>query len=499
MNTGETPRPSAARRGARPWIVLALTAVIPALLFGGVYVWADEVVPRGDDDAASASTSPVEAEAPADALATGVLAFRRLPEVISRELNVEALGVELAPTLELLNDRSCISVSLDGEPVVALNPELAVIPASNQKLPVAATALEQLGADFRYTTRVVAAAEPVDGVIDGDLVLVGGGDPLLSSDWYPSSNLERNPVTSPTSLDALADRVVDAGVVAVTGAVIGDGSRYDDEFFAPGWGPGVAGIESGPYDALMANDARVLGDDLRAADPNEGAAREFTMLLQARGVDVASPAGVGVAPVDAVELASIESAPLSDVIAEMLGASDNNTAELLVKELGVTAGAPGTRLAGLDVVREQLVDWEVDVAPIVLDDGSGLSLANRLTCDGLLTVLQQSGFTSAVGQGLPVAGQTGTLSDIFDDHPVAGRLRGKTGTLNNPPFNVDPPAVKALAGYLPVEGGSELAYALVLNGPTIADQSEYRPIWYSLADAFETYPSASPPETLGPR
>jgi D-alanyl-D-alanine carboxypeptidase/D-alanyl-D-alanine-endopeptidase (penicillin-binding protein 4) len=340
---------------------------------------------------------------------------------------------------------------------------------------------------------------PTGGVIDGDLYLIGGGDPLLSSAWYPTSNLERNPVTSPTSFDALADRVVAAGVTSVGGSVVGDGSRYDDEYFAPGWGDGVAGLEGGPYDALMANDSRVLGDPQRGNDPNEAAAREFTLLLEARGIEVGGAAQNGVAPGDAVELASIDSAPMSDVLAEMLGNSDNNTAEMVVKELGFTVSSSGTREAGLALVLQQLVDWDVDVTPILLADGSGLSLDNRLTCDAILTVLQRTGFESPVGQGLPVAGQTGTLAGIFTEHPVAGRLRGKTGTLNNPPFNVDPPAVKALAGFLPIEGGSAVEYALVLNGPTISDQSEYRAVWDALADSLDTYPAGAPPSELGPR
>jgi D-alanyl-D-alanine carboxypeptidase len=136
-----------------------------------------------------------------------------------------------------------------------------VIPASAQKLVVAAVALEQLGESFTYTTTVASASAPTAGVVDGDLYLVGGGDPLLSSDWYPESGLERFPVTSPTSLDSLADDVAAAGITTVTGGVIGDGSRYDDEFFAPGWGVGVAGLEGGPYDALLVNDARVLGEE----------------------------------------------------------------------------------------------------------------------------------------------------------------------------------------------------------------------------------------------
>lgn len=498
MNTGPMPRPSAKRRARRPWLVLTLATVVPALVFGGVFAWSYGAIREPDpivtfaDDAGGASPA-------ASTSTTDVLTFRRLSTVMARELNVDALAAQVDPTFALLNDRSCAAVSVDGDIVGEHNAELPVIPASNQKLPVAAAALERLGADFRYRTEVLAAAEPIDGVVAGDLVLVGGGDPLLSSDWYPTSGIERNPVTSPTSLDELADRVVGAGVVEVTGSVIGDGSRYDDEFFAPGWGPGVAGVESGPYDALMANDSRVLGDGVRAPDPSEGAAREFARLLEARGVEIGGPAASGPSPAVGVEIASIESAPMSDVIAEMLLASDNNTAELMVKELGTIDGGPGTREAGLAVVRQQLVDWDVDVSSIVLADGSGLSLDNRLTCDAVLAVLQRTGFSSAVGQGLPVAGQTGTLSGIFGDHAVAGRLRGKTGTLNNPPFNADPPAVKALAGFLPVEGGSAVQYALVLNGPTISDQSEYRPVWYAFADALDTYPGAAAPADLGPR
>ncbi len=105
-----------------------------------------------------------------------------------------------------------------------------------------------------------------------------------------------------------------------------------------------------------------------------------------------------------------------------------------------------------------------------------------------------------LGTGLPVAGRDGHRSPTsFADHPVAGRLLGKTGTLNNPPFNQDPPAVKALAGYLPVDGGGAVEYTLILNGPTISDQSEYRPVWYDLVDAARhvSVRSLAPPTRTG--
>ena len=477
--------------------MLATVALVPALGLAALQRWSSSQADAGDD------VSQIDPDAtvptPTETLTTPVLGIRRMPTVLSRAVNIVAFGAEVDAFLATLNDRSCAVVAVDGVDVGARGETLPVVPASVQKLLVAAVALERLGGDFTYTTTVAAATEPAAGVVAGDLYLVGGGDPLLSSDWYPESNMELYPVTSPTSLDSLADDVVASGVTSVGGDVVGDGSRYDDEYFAPGWGVGVAGLEGGPYDALIVNDSRVLGEELRANDPNLGAAREFIRLLEERGVEVAGEASSGAAPAASVELASVESAPLDDVIAEMLGSSDNNTAELLVKEIGAAEMLPGTREAGLEIMREQLVEWGVDVESVVLADGSGLSLDNRLTCEALAAVVERYDSGSAIGRGLPVAGQTGTLSDVFVDHPVQGRLLGKTGTLDNPPFNVDPPAVKSLAGYLPVEGGGEVEYVLILNGPTISDQSEYRPIWLDLADTLDTYPSGPTPAELGPR
>ncbi|MFT6291945.1 MAG: D-alanyl-D-alanine carboxypeptidase/D-alanyl-D-alanine-endopeptidase (penicillin-binding protein 4) [Ilumatobacter sp.] len=475
-------------------------AVIPAIALFALFSWSNSKV---DDNVAAPPTPStiVDPPLPGEPLRNGLLSFRRMAAVVSRGLNVNQFVSDAQPFLGTLNDRSCVAISVDGNLIGSTNGALAVIPASSQKLIVAAVALDVLGTDHTFRTSAVITAEPVGGIVEGDVVLVGGGDPLLSSNWYPTSNLERRPVINPTSFDDLADRVQAAGVTQITGSVLGDGSRYDDEFFAPGWGNGVAGLEAGPYDALIANDARVLGEDQRANDPNAGAAREFTRLLRDRGIVVTGEPGTGDASTlggAPFEVANIDSKPLIDVIAEMLTNSDNNTAELLVKEIGVAgANQVGTREAGLAVMMERLESWGIDITPIVMGDGSGLSLDNRLTCDALLAVLQRYSAAGPIGSALPVAGETGTIADIFTEHPVAGRLLGKTGTLNNPPFNQDPPAVKALVGYLPVDGGGAVEYALVLNGPTISDQSEYRPVWNDLVDVLDSYPSGASPADLG--
>ncbi|MBA3605104.1 MAG: D-alanyl-D-alanine carboxypeptidase [Acidimicrobiia bacterium] len=481
-------------QGAGPLVVLALIALLPALALFVVWRWAAGQAAGADP--APPAKAVVAAPPPAPVLSTPLMSMRRAPAVLSRSLNDDALASAVAEFADSLNDTSCVAVSVDGVAVGSANGDMALIPASNQKLLTAAVALDVLGAETRYTTEVRAQA-PSAGVVAGDLFLVGGGDPLLTSSSYPVE-ADPNPVTDPTSLDALADAVVAAGITSVEGSVIGDGSRYDDEFYAPSWSPDVRVTEAGPYDALVVNDARVTGDPLKAGDPAEGAAREFTALLRERGVVVAGEPGVGQAPDASAVVGSVQSAPMSAVVGEMLATSDNNTSEMVVKELGFVAAGAGTRDAGLGVMRTTLEGW--GLTGLMLADGSGLSNDNRVSCDGLAAVLARSGPADPLGAGLAVAGETGTLEDVFTSSPVAGRLLGKTGTLGNPPYNQDPPAVKSLSGYLPVDGGGAIEFALVLNGSgTLADQGVYRPIWDAFVAMLATYPSGPSPAELQPR
>jgi D-alanyl-D-alanine carboxypeptidase/D-alanyl-D-alanine-endopeptidase (penicillin-binding protein 4) len=481
-----------------PLLVLAAVILLPALALFGLWRVAD-----GRDSGDTGESLPPTTVAGAGAAAppvldTPLLSFRRVPGLIARDLNDDEFGAAVNSFASTLDPTSCVVVQLDGVEVGARNPDLPVIPASNQKLLVAAAALDVLGADHAFTTEVRAAG--VDGgVVPGDLYLVGGGDPLLTSAEYPVAEFDDYPVTDPTSLDALADAVAAAGITQVRGSVVGDGSRYDDEFYNPNWVEDIRGIEVGPVDSLLVNDARVLGDELRSDDPNVGAAREFRRLLEARGITVAGDSGSGTAPADSTVVASVSSAPLAAVISEMMATSDNNTAEMLVKELGVARGAGGTTDAGAQVVLQALAGRGIDTTGVVVDDGSGLSNENRVTCRALVAVLEQHQPEDAFAAGLPVAAESGTLDQIFVDSPVAGRLVAKTGTLSNPPFDADPPAVKALSGYLPVDGGGTIEFALVLNSTgTLADQSVYRPIWDAFAEVLAAYPSGPSAAELGP-
>ena len=170
---------------------------------------------------------------------------------------------------------SCLRIVDDTEVVVEFGASTAVIPASNEKLFVAATALAVLGADYRFRTELVSGP-PSDGVIVGNVYLVGGGDPVLRT--ADVEDPQRYPSFNTTSLEELADQVVALGITTIDGDVVGDGSRYDDEFRVPSWGDDITSTEAGPYDALLVNDGLISNGNY-GLDPSRSAARAFVDLL----------------------------------------------------------------------------------------------------------------------------------------------------------------------------------------------------------------------------
>lgn len=507
MNTSERPSEDAPTRIAdvagvpiryrrAPLFGLVALALVPAAALTAVLLWSDA---QADEREASSEAGPVTFEPttePAAVLSTTMFDFRRAPSILAREGADVALVTSIEQLAAFVDARSCLAVSVNGRPVSSWNGDVPVIPASTNKLLVAGAATEVLGPEYRFTTTVAAAA-PSAGVVEGNLYLVGGGDPLLEASGLPPSD---DPAAAPaiTSLDVLADAVVSAGITSIGGAIVGDGSRYDDQFVNPTWDSGVAYVDAGPIAGLVVNDGQTVGRSGRQRNPNEAAAREFSRLLSDRGVSISNGWSSGVKDPAATQIATVDSAPLSVIVADMLTRSDNDTAEMLLKEIGYIAAGDGSTEAGLRVLDLTVRSWDAPMDDVELADGSGLSTANRLTCDTLIAVLDHLESTTAV-EGLAVAGRSGTLIDEFLGTQVEGQLVAKTGTLTNPPAEVDPPEVKALAGYLDAPNGDRLDFALVLNGPGYVTADGYVPFWGALAERLAEYPAGPDAAALGPR
>jgi len=405
------------------------------------------------------------------AVNASLLNARRLPAILSTELRIGGLLRSLNETVQLIPDQSCLVVSVEGQRITAVKPNLPIVPASNMKLLTATVALEVLGPDFVYTTKAVGVQD--GNRIVGDMWLVGGGDPVLSTIAYPAT--ESYPTLKPTQIESLIDLISAAGITEITGSIVGDESRYDTERFSPTLGLGVRTTEVGPLGALLLNDGVVLASPIKPDQPALAAAQEFSRLLAERGITVLGPASVGTASSDLPVIASINSAPMRDIVAEMLTNSDNNTAELVLKEIGLSKLASGTRLAGTQVVQSTLQEMGFSVDGVVIVDGSGLDRGNRATCSLITALLERDGGFGIIGSGLAVAGKTGTLKDLLGDSVAGDRLHAKTGTLTG---------AKALSGFVVYTAERAISFALILNGSGVSNQGEYRPIWNGLASAL---------------
>jgi D-alanyl-D-alanine carboxypeptidase/D-alanyl-D-alanine-endopeptidase (penicillin-binding protein 4) len=389
----------------------------------------------------------------------------------------------------------------------ALNPGKLVMPGSNMKILTLAAAAQVLGWDYRFETKVVTSAPIESGVLRGDLIVVGGGDPSIS---------ERSDV--PGLLRSLARDLANQGLRIVDGRVIGDDDLFDDRGFGDGWSidnlpygysAPVTALEynEGSVDLLIragssagdAVDIQVRPDGSRldienqlvtvpetgtgmltlqrfpgsphlivqgqipakappfartasVDNPTDFFVRAFRSALIAEGVQVGGEAvdidDVSPKPNEsgARVLASLQSRPLTELATSMMKVSQNQYAELLLKKIGKPAA------------RDALRELGIADDSYIMADGSGLSRYNYVTADALVRLLQQMHqqpvHASAFVQTLPIVGRDGTLARRLTGTAAEGKVRAKSGTIDN---------ARALSGYVDTADGETLVFSIIAN------------------------------------
>ena len=293
------------------------------------------------------------------------------------------------------------------------------------------------------------------------MVIVGGGDPTLSSlkpgveSVYPGA----------AHLSDLVNQVKKSGTQVDSVHV--DLSRYDGDSMASGWSNADVG---GGYIAPMVpamldggrSDAREQNGP-RTDNPGRQLAEEFATRL---GAEVAGEADTK-ATQGAKVLGEVKSAPLVELVDNMLQTSDNVLAEAVARAVARGAGEEvsfeGASKATMDILRAN----KFDIEGVEMADGSGLSTEDRVPARLFGELLAVAAGTDGkdprtaklrplVG-GLPVAGGSGTLDERFDDVGSQGRgwVRAKTGTLSG---------VNSLAGVVLDQDNRLLVFALMTNG-----------------------------------
>jgi len=476
--TSISPAPDGGRGRVKAGVIAALVTVVAAAGLAAVTTRSHGGRAAGTEAASAvrqviaappattpATGAPAPAPEPTSSTTTATTAAPAPPAAPARAAAPAPPPAPVPRTLPELLEQAlggqsgCLVVEDDGATLFDHDSGSPFVPASTQKMLVAAAALSRLGPEYRFETKVVAPRPPQDGTLD-DAWLVGGADPYLGTPDY-AAYLAGKPRTADipvTPLAALADELVSHGVRAIPAGLHPDESRYAPERSVPSWKPSyVSEAEVGSLGALTVNEGLATwgANQAVAGDPAASAAAAFSRLLSDRGVALPAPSAAGTAPRDGVVLATLRSAPLSEIVAGMLRSSDNYVAEMLVKELDHQYGGPGLTAGGTARVVEEDGRLGVPVEGVHLADGSGLDVGNRATCRALLGALNLSrlGPFGVLDSGLAVAGRTGTLARRFAGTPAEIRLAAKTGWING---------AAAMVGR--IAGQPTRRFALIVNG-----------------------------------
>ncbi len=438
----------------------------------------------------------------------------RAEDAAEARLRSELKGILKAPALNHAIAGVHIRSVTDGRTIFSHNANKLFNPASNQKLLTTAAALYYLGPSYRFRTEVRRTGQLRAGVLDGDLYIVGRGDPTLTTE----------------TLFGLVNEIAMRGIGRVTGDLYVDDTFFDRVFEGPGWDqevgdhayaapvgalsvnfntfavrilPGAkvggrlkaevwppapsiqvlmrgktrrrgtrsrlyVGTTRQPNDSvrltvrgvlpISAHNGRVIRR--RVHRPHQYAGEMIRELLKMRGIKVGGRVKVGAADPDSTTLVYTHwSAPLADVISTLNKYSNNFMAEQILKTLGAeVSGVPGTWDKGNEAVAAFLTEIGVPADSFVLANGSGLNDANRVTPTQITLLLQQMherfDLRAEYVSSLAVAGASGTINGRFENSPAVSKLRAKTGTLTG---------VSALSGYVVTKSDEVLAFSVMMN------------------------------------
>ncbi|WP_240705235.1 D-alanyl-D-alanine carboxypeptidase/D-alanyl-D-alanine-endopeptidase [Pacificoceanicola onchidii] len=388
----------------------------------------------------------------------------------------------------------CVADARTGNILEEYKAGLKQPPASVAKALTAAYALDVLGANHQFETRVVVTGGVKNGVVQGDLILAGGGDPTLDTD----------------ALAALAAKVKAAGITSVKGGFKVWGGALPSvrtiDTGQPdhvGYSPAVSGLNlnfnrvhfewrrsGGQYTvtmegrsekhrpavkfARMAVEARSLpvyiykdrgGRDewsvARGALGNGGArwlpvrkpeiyaGDVFQTFARSQGITLGAPSSVGKLP-SGETVARHQSAPLQDILRNMLKWSTNLTAECV--GMAATAKRSGSRPAGLKASAKAMNGWARDkfgLTSMSFVDHSGLGEASRISATDMMRALRALRQESGLKTLLKRFHFRDEQRRILKNHPV--EVHAKTGTLN---------FVSGLGGFVDLPDGTELVFAI---------------------------------------
>jgi serine-type D-Ala-D-Ala carboxypeptidase/endopeptidase (penicillin-binding protein 4) len=439
---------------------------------------------------------------------------------------LEAIQTKIAQYLKRPGARSAywgmqILDPSNGKVLIEVNPDKTFLPASVLKVVTTSTALEKLGADFKYKTGVYTngTVEP-DGTVAGDLILVGRGDPNLTD---PYGELLDKPV-----FREFAERLQNAGIKKIKGDIVGDDSYFDSKSYGKGWASrDLKSLYGAPINALSINNNviwvyanpgkrnKLVGIDTEPRTsyfrirnlgvtggkrarrtlnirlisgtktivvsgvlPSNQSYSNYVLLeksaemaatllkeeLERHGISVrGNISTLHEGDVSAEErtswnlLAEHQSPPLIRALQIINKRSQNLHAEMLLRTLGAEFKGKGTNEDGLEVVREFLVEAGIDSEKIQLNDGCGLSRENFITPRFQTSLLQFLSRRPYFDLFLDTLAISGT------DGTLRNRLSADEvrGSIHAKTGTLN--GVNTLSGYITTKSGRNLVFSIFAN------------------------------------
>ena len=302
-------------------------------------------------------------------------------------------------------------------------------PASTMKLLTAVTALDLLGSGYAYRTYLYYKGTIAQGVLTGDLWLVGGMDPLFDE----------------TDMQIFAETLHRVGVDTIRGRIMQDTSFKEEQLLGEGW---------------CWDDDNPQLTPLLVSRKDEFAS-QFKDELEKCGVFVDAPVSSGRLPKDKdILLVCSRSHPLNEVLVPMMKESDNLYAESMFYQIAATVGKrPATAAHARQQIKQLLSKAGASGVQYRIADGSGLSLYNYVTPELMVRLLRYAylkrDVMSALYPALPVAGVDGTLKKRMTDGFAHENVHAKTGTVSG---------ISSLAGYCRAANRHLLAFCIINQG-----------------------------------
>lgn len=300
-------------------------------------------------------------------------------------------------------------------------------PASTMKVVTAIAAIDRLGGSFQFKTTLSYTGAIEDGVLNGDVYLVGGFDPRFNSD----------------DMGSFVDGIRRMGIDTIRGRIVADKSMKDADMLGEGW--------------CWDDDNPVLSPLLISR--RDVFVKRFVDRLRDEGVVVEADTVAGRQPGGAYEVGT-RTHTIDQVLMPMMKESDNLCAEALFSQLGASTGAhPATARDARTVVRRLVEKVGLRPSDYRIADGSGLSLYNYVTAELEVMLLryayQNTNIYMHLLPSLPVAGEDGTLRRRMRGTFTSGNVKAKTGSVT---------AISSLAGYCTAANGHVLCFAIINQG-----------------------------------